>query len=55
MNYNISFSEMNKLAEQVNSQKPKLSLEQMRQQVLQVKNNSNSIVKKRPENWNRHP
>lgn len=46
MNYNISFSEMNKLAEEANSQKPKLSLEQMRQQALQLKNNNRSKVKK---------
>jgi len=46
MNYNISFSEMNKLAEQVNSKKPKLSLEEMRKQVAFLKNKSISKMKK---------
>ncbi|SEO45487.1 hypothetical protein SAMN05192574_108145 [Mucilaginibacter gossypiicola] len=55
MDYNISFSEMNELARQANSKKPKLSLDQMRQQVLQLKKDSNSKVKKQPENPYRHP
>jgi hypothetical protein len=55
MNYNISFSEMNELAEEANSKKPKLSLDQMRQQVLQLKNNSRSKVKKQLPAPYRHP
>ncbi|MEO6978804.1 MAG: hypothetical protein ABI113_10520 [Mucilaginibacter sp.] len=46
MNYNISFSEMNRLAEQINSKKPKVSLEQMRKQASELKNESRSKVKK---------
>ncbi len=46
MNYNISFSEMNKLAEQANSKKSKLSLEDMRKQVTLLKTKSVSKVKK---------
>lgn len=55
MNYSISFSEMSQLAKQANFKKPKLSLEQMRQQVSQLKSNNNLKVKKRPENRDRHP
>jgi len=46
MNYNISFSEMNRLAEQINSKKPKVSLEQMRKQAAELKNENRSKVKK---------
>jgi len=46
MNYNISFSEMNQLAEQANSKKSKLSLEDMRKQVALLKTKSVSKVKK---------
>jgi len=46
MNYKISFSEMNKLAEQANSKSPKVSLDDMRKQAMQVKNSSVSKVKK---------
>jgi len=45
-NYNISFSEMNKLAEQANSKKSKLSLADMRKQVALLKTKSVSKVKK---------
>ncbi|MGN6396201.1 MAG: hypothetical protein ACTHMI_11590, partial [Mucilaginibacter sp.] len=44
----ISFSEMNRLAEQINSKKPKVSLEQMRQKASELKNESRSKVKKQP-------
>jgi len=47
MNYKISFSEMNKLAQAANSQKPKVSLEDMRKQASLLKNNSGSKTKKR--------
>lgn len=46
MNYNISFSEMNKLAKQANSKKPSVSLDQMRKQASLLKNSSGSKVKK---------
>ncbi|WPU98278.1 hypothetical protein SNE26_19835 [Mucilaginibacter sp. cycad4] len=45
---------MNELARQANSKNPKLSLDQM-QQALRLKNNSNSKIKKHPENRDRHP
>jgi len=47
MNYNISFSEMNRLAKQANSIKPSVSLDQMRKQALLLKNNSCSKGKKK--------
>ena len=47
MNYNISFPEMNLLAEQVKSKMPKVSIEQMRRQAAELKNESRSKVKKR--------
>ena len=46
MNYNISFSEMDRLASQASSKKSKLSVEQMRDQVSHLKNSSTSKVKK---------
>ena len=49
MNYKISFSEMNELAKQVNSKKPNLTLEQMREQVLRLKDQSVSKIKKQPK------
>ena len=49
MNYKISFSEMDKLARQANSKKPKVSLEEMRKQISFLKNNSNSSVKKQQQ------
>jgi hypothetical protein len=56
MNYNISFKEMDELAKQVNSQKPAISIDQMRQQALQLKNNSLSKDKKQPLPFpHRHP
>jgi len=55
MNYNISFSKMNELASAINAQKPGVSIEQMRQQALQVKNNNRSKVTKQPLHPYRHP
>ena len=46
MNYNVSFSEMDRMAKQANSKKSGVSLTQMRKQVLQLKNSSSSKVKK---------
>lgn len=46
MNYNISFSDMNRLAKQANSKKLNVSLDQMRKQASQLKNSSESKVKK---------
>lgn len=46
MNYNISFSEMNKLAKQANSKKSSVSLDQMRKQASLLKNSSDSKVNK---------
>ncbi len=48
MNYRISFSEMDKLAQAANSKKPKVSLEDMRKQAAQLKNSSISKLKKQP-------
>lgn len=46
MNYNISFSEMNRLAEKANLKKPRLSLDEMRKQASTLKNSSSSKLKK---------
>jgi len=46
MNYCISFPEMNRLARQANSKKSNVSLDQMRKQASQLKNSSDSKVKK---------
>src|SRR5260221_14746093 len=46
MNYRISFSEMNKLAQAINSKKPQISLGDMRRQVSQLKSSSVSKTKK---------
>ncbi|HVS93711.1 MAG TPA: hypothetical protein VHE59_16850 [Mucilaginibacter sp.] len=46
MNYRISFSEMNKLAEAAKSTKPKVSFEEMRKQASFLKNNGVSKIKK---------
>lgn len=46
MNYKISFSEMNKLAQAAQSVKSKLSLEDMRKQAAHLKNSSVSKTKK---------
>lgn len=46
MNYNISFSEMNKLAKEALSKQPKVSLEGMREQVSQLKKSSSSKIRK---------
>jgi len=46
MNYNVSFSEMDRMAKQANSKKSSVSLEQMREQVSRLKKNSSSKVKK---------
>jgi len=46
MNYNISLSEMDRLAIQVNSKKRKISLEEMRKQALELKSKSRSKMKK---------
>jgi len=46
MNYNRSFSEMSRLAKQVNSKKSSVSLDQMRKQASLLKNSSGSKVKK---------
>ena len=46
MNYNISFSEMNELAKQVNTKKPNLTVEQMREQVQRLKAQSISKIRK---------
>jgi hypothetical protein len=46
MNYKISFPEMDRLASQANLKKSRLSLEQMRAQVSQLKNSSTLKVKK---------
>lgn len=48
MNYNISFLEMNRLAQKANALKPGLSLDGMRKQASIIKNNSSSKVKKQP-------
>jgi len=49
MNYNISFSDMNRLASHANSKKPNVSLNQMRKQASQLKSNIGSKVKKRQQ------
>jgi len=49
MNYNISFSEMNRLAKRANSRNSDISLAQMRRQAAQLKNNGLSKVKKQPD------
>ncbi|GAA4330246.1 hypothetical protein GCM10023149_35310 [Mucilaginibacter gynuensis] len=49
MNYRISFSEMNKLAEAGSSKQPKTSLEDMRKQVSLLKNSSVSKIKKQQQ------
>ena len=46
MNYNISFSEMSKLAKQANSKRSNVSLDQMRKQASLLKNSSSSKIKK---------
>ena len=46
MNYRISFSEMNKLAQSAISKKRKISLEDMQKQAAQLKNNSVSKMRK---------
>lgn len=46
MNYKISISEMNKLAQEANSKKPKISLEDIRKQAARLKKNSVSKTKK---------
>jgi len=48
MNYNISFPEMNRLAELANSKKSKLSLEDMRKQVALLKAKCASKITKQP-------
>ncbi len=47
MNYKISFLEMDLLAVQANSNKSSISLEKMRTQAKELKNNSISKVKKK--------
>lgn len=47
MNYKISFSEMDQLAVQANSNKSSISLEKMRAQAKELKNKSISEVKKK--------
>jgi replication initiation and membrane attachment protein DnaB len=49
MNYNISFSDMNRLASQTNSKKSNVSLDQMRKQASQLKINSGSKLKKQQQ------
>jgi len=46
MNYRISFTEMNKLAQVASSKNPKISLEDMRKQVAQLKISSISKTRK---------
>jgi len=46
MNYRISFAEMNKLAQVASSKKPKVSLEDMRKQVAQLKISSISKTRR---------
>jgi len=46
MNYKISFSEMDRLASQAKSKKSNISLAQMRKQASELKNSSNSKLKK---------
>lgn len=46
MNYKISLSEMDRMAKVANSKKSKISLEEMRMQVQNLKNKSISKVKK---------
>ena len=46
MNYNISFSDMNRLAKQVNSKKTNVSLDQMRKQASQLKNSSTPSIRR---------
>jgi hypothetical protein len=46
MNYNISFSEMTRLAKQANSKKSNVSLEERRRQASRLKNTNCSKVKK---------
>ncbi len=48
MNYNISFLEMDRLAQKANALKSRLSLDGMRKQASIIKNNSSSKVKKQP-------
>jgi hypothetical protein len=45
----ISFSEMNRLAREAHSKKPKLSLEDMRKQASTLKNSSTSKVKRQKQ------
>ncbi|WP_312789875.1 hypothetical protein [Sphingobacterium sp.] len=47
MNYKISFLEMDQLAVQANSNKSRISLEEMRAQAKELKNKSISKVKKK--------
>ena len=47
MNYNISFSEMTRLAKQANSKKSGVSLDQMRKQASLLKSSNNSKTKKK--------
>ncbi|CAN5498587.1 hypothetical protein BH09BAC6_BH09BAC6_29250 [soil metagenome] len=46
MNYNVSFSEMDRMAKQAESKKSSISLTKMRKQASQLKNSSSSKVKK---------
>ncbi|MGJ1235787.1 MULTISPECIES: hypothetical protein [Sphingobacterium] len=47
MNYKISFLEMDLLAVQANSTKSSISLKKMRRQAKELKDKSNTIVKKK--------
>ncbi|WP_392438110.1 hypothetical protein ACF3N7_00250 [Cruoricaptor ignavus] len=47
MNYKISFQEMNRLAAEVFSKERKFTLEEMREQVQNIKCRSQSKVKKK--------
>lgn len=55
MNYKLSFSEMERLAQKTDSKKSKFSLEDMRKQVAQLKGNSISKEKKRQISYFRIP
>lgn len=48
MDYNISFSKMDQLAQQANLNRCKVSLAQMRKQALDLKNKCVLEIKKRP-------
>lgn len=50
MNYKISLAEMDRKAEQANSKKRKISLEDMRRQVSELKSKSLSKNKKK-QSW----